>query len=115
MLRVSSTVKPVLLYIALMAQSFSLFGSEPGSESDTSTDVGLIYVQTCIVCHGEGVHGAPRPGVKSDWEGPLSYGKEEIYLNTFEGIGEMPSRGLCDECSDEQLKAVVDFMMMAAP
>ncbi len=43
----------------------------------------------------------------------LSYGKEEIYLNTLEGIGEMPPRGLCDNCSDEQLKAVVDFMLAA--
>ena len=75
------------------------------------TEAESIYNQTCVVCHGEGVHGAPRPGVKSDWEGSLSYGKTEMYLNTLEGIGEMPPRGLCDDCSEAQLKAVIEFML----
>lgn len=71
-----------------------------------------IYNQTCVVCHGDGAEGAPRPGVKSEWEPRLAYGIEELYLSTIEGLGPtMPPRGMCMDCSDSQLKAVVDYMI----
>lgn len=97
--------------MALLTCSVFSSGSAatPAAES-----VQAIYDKTCAVCHAEGVHGAPRPGVKSDWETPLSYGVEEIYLNTLEGIGEMPRRGMCTDCTDDQLKAVVDFMIRSS-
>jgi cytochrome c5 len=71
-----------------------------------------IYQQTCVVCHGDGVGGAPKPGVALDWEYRLSFGIEEVYLNAIEGLGPpMPPRGLCADCSDAQVRAVVDFMI----
>ena len=70
-----------------------------------------IYNQTCVVCHGAGVGGAPRPGVPADWENRLRFGIEEVYLNVIEGMGRaMPPRGMCMDCSDAQIQAVVDFM-----
>jgi len=92
----------------MLTVSLFLFSYSQAEEQNSSQ----IYEETCVVCHGEGMHGAPRPGVKSDWQDRLSYGIEEIYLNTIEGMGvEMPPRGMCDDCSDEQLKLVVDFML----
>ena len=71
-----------------------------------------IYAETCIVCHAEGVGGAPRPGIDSDWQARLAYGVEELYYNTIEGLGAaMPPRGLCDSCSDKELGATVDYML----
>ena len=71
-----------------------------------------IYQQPFVVCHGDGVGGAPKPGVASDWEYRLSFGVEEVYLNAIEGLGPpMPPRGLCTDCSDAQVRAVVDFMI----
>ena len=35
-----------------------------------------------------------------------------MVARTIEGMPPyMPARGLCDECTDEELKAVVDFML----
>lgn len=80
---------------------------EPGSAE-------FIYNGTCVVCHGKGVEGAPRPGVPSDWSPRLAYGVEELYISTIEGIGTaMPPRGMCADCTDQELKAVVDFMIGA--
>jgi cytochrome c5 len=71
-----------------------------------------IYRESCDSCHGEGVYGAPRPGVEADWAPRLSYGIDGLYLSAFEGIiPQMPARGLCMECSDAQLMAVVDLMI----
>jgi cytochrome c5 len=97
--------------VAATSNADTIGDADAIDNADGSEASVLIYNQTCVVCHDEGVHGAPRPGVKSDWESPLSYGLEEIYINTLEGIGEMPPRGLCDDCTGEQLKAVVDFML----
>ena len=75
-------------------------------------DAETRYKQTCIVCHGEGMHGAPKLGIKSDWEERLSYGIEDVYLNTIEGMGNvMPARGMCADCTDEQIEAIVDYMV----
>ena len=46
-----------------------------------------------------------------DWSYRLDYGVEELYLNTVEGMGEMPPRGACADCSDEEIEAIVDFML----
>jgi cytochrome c5 len=76
-----------------------------------SARVVTIYEKACIVCHEEGVQGAPIPGEAFDWEDRLSYGMQELYANTIEGMGvSMPPRGTCDDCTDAELKAVVDFM-----
>lgn len=81
-------------------------------ENDSVEEAERIFKETCVACHGEGIRGAPRPGVKADWEPRLSYGIEDLYLNAVDGVGAlMPPRGMCFDCSDSQLKAVVDFMV----
>jgi cytochrome c5 len=81
-------------------------------DNDTLEDAARIFSESCVACHGEGVRGAPRPGVKADWEPRLSYGIEGLYISALDGVGAtMPPRGLCFDCSDSQLKAVVDFMV----
>ena len=97
--------------IQRLALIISLFAVAPASPTkDRSAEE--IFAETCVVCHGNGMHGAPMVGSKVDWEFRLSYGLEEVYLNTIEGIGSaMPARGLCTDCSDEALKMVVDFMI----
>lgn len=83
--------------------------TEPGSQA------AQIYETTCATCHAEGVQGAPRPGEKADWDGRLAPGFEEIYLNVAEGMGpSMPPRGTCDDCSDELLRAVIQYMLAGA-
>jgi cytochrome c5 len=71
-----------------------------------------IYRESCAACHRDGVSGAPRPGVKTDWVDRMSYGIDGLYFSAIEGlIPQMPQRGSCFECSDAQLAAVVDFMV----
>jgi len=98
-----------LLTRAIGAVMVVLAVSKP---SLATTQARALYQQTCVVCHGQGMHGAPIPGVASDWEHRLSYGIDEIYLNVIEGLGNtMPARGACDDCTDQQLEAIVDFML----
>ena len=101
---------------AIFSRCFAIFGlvfaacAIPEEQAGTAA-VATRYAQTCAVCHDEGVRGAPVPGVEDDWSFRLEYGVEELYLNTIEGMGEMPPRGACSDCTDAELKAIVDFML----
>ena len=71
-----------------------------------------IYLAICARCHDDAVQGAPRPGHPGDWELRLREGIDAVVNRTIEGmLPHMPARGLCDECTDEEVRAVVEFML----
>ncbi|WP_167854788.1 c-type cytochrome [Mangrovimicrobium sediminis] len=73
-----------------------------------------LYSATCSVCHDTGVAGSPRLGVYSDWEARIAKGIEVLYANTINGFNAMPPMGLCLTCTDQQLKDLVDYMVLEA-
>ena len=85
--------------------------AQPLGNTAAGMDTTRIYQALCAGCHDNGIEGAPRPGQPEDWSRRLEAGMEEVYQNTLEGIGDMPPRGVCMDCSDDQLRAVVDFMI----
>ena len=55
--------------------------------------------------------GAPRIGQLADWEVRAKPGLTALFLHADEGIGAMPSRGGCFECTDQQLMlAIVELL-----
>lgn len=106
--RQAKTHLPMLALLLLPAACTS-----PGSDSATASAVEARYLQTCAVCHDQGVQGAPVPGVIEDWGFRLEYGREDLYTNTILGVGEMPPRGACADCTDAELRAIVDYMLEA--
>lgn len=71
-----------------------------------------IYEKTCSVCHANGVANAPILGNKEKWAPHIAKGKDTLYNSAINGtpLG-MPPRGTCATCSDDDLKAVVDYMV----
>ncbi len=74
-----------------------------------------IYGQACALCHAAGVAGAPKPGDKADWAPRIAQGTEVLYKHAIEGFngakGAMPARGGNSTLSDDDVKAVVDYMV----
>ncbi|CAM2821450.1 c-type cytochrome [Legionella worsleiensis] len=70
------------------------------------------YEQYCIVCHRDGLAGAPKFGNDSDWKPRLS-GRtiDELLASSIKGLNAMPAKGTCVECSDEELKAAIQYML----
>jgi cytochrome c5 len=60
------------------------------------------------------VHGAPKLGDKTAWRPRLSEGVEKLYQTTINGMGEMPARGACGDCTDGDLMSLVDSMIDGA-
>ncbi|MFT4863469.1 MAG: cytochrome c5 [Pseudohongiellaceae bacterium] len=82
-----------------------------GAESE-SFDATAKYQSTCFACHGTGAAHAPEVGDVIEWEIRLDKGLETLVQNTISGLnGIMPARGLCTDCSDDQLKQIVEYML----
>ena len=73
-----------------------------------------IYQQFCQVCHAISPQvnvGAPRIGVEADWQIRRKQSINKMLINIDNGMTTMPARGGCFECSDEQLKAAIEYML----
>ena len=70
-----------------------------------------IYASNCPACHNYGVAGAPKTGDVAAWADRLTKGIETVYANAINGIGGMPAKGTCMDCSDDEIIATIDYML----
>ena len=75
----------------------------------------IIYNGMCLACHGAGLAGAPRVGDKGAWAERIDQGATTLYANAINGVqgssGVMPAKGGNPALSDDEIKAVVDYMV----
>ena len=70
-----------------------------------------IYNLSCMSCHDTGALGAPKKGDVAAWASRLEQGIETVYANAINGIRGMPARGLCMDCSDDEIMASIDYII----
>jgi len=70
-----------------------------------------IYNASCLACHNTGAAGAPKLGDVAAWVPRIGQGTETLYTHAIDGFKGMPAKGLCMTCSDEDIKATVDYMV----
>lgn len=74
-----------------------------------------IYLRSCFSCHASGTAGAPKVGDAEAWALRMEKGRDALLASTIEGIlPAMPARGLCSDCTDEQLTEAIDYMIVAS-
>lgn len=69
-----------------------------------------IVQNTCILCHGPGLSGAPRIGSVKDWRPRSRFGLDALVRSATEGKGAMPARGGMPDLTDEELRAAIAYM-----
>lgn len=82
-----------------------------GSVAAAPVDGEKIYKATCLSCHGAGVLGAPKTGDKAGWKPRIAKGKPALYASALNGVKMMPPRGGNPALKDDEIKAVVDYMI----
>lgn len=70
-----------------------------------------VYNTFCVACHSVGVAGAPKTGDAAGWGPRLEAGIDAVVANAINGIGGMPPKGTCGDCSSDEIKAAIDFMI----
>ncbi len=70
-----------------------------------------VYTSKCATCHATGAAGAPKLGDAAAWSARLGKGMDTLYTNAIKGFNGMPAKGLCFDCSDDEIKASVDYLV----
>lgn len=68
------------------------------------------YGKTCATCHATGVANAPKKGDKAAWAPRLKQGDATLLTHVKQGFKAMPPKGLCNDCSDAEFKALITYM-----
>jgi cytochrome c5 len=88
---------------AVMTTSVAVVGSDIPADT---------YSKSCATCPAIGLVGAPKLGDVAAWTPRIAKGMETLYDSGINGLAPgMPARGMCFTCSDDELNAVVDYMV----
>ena len=105
--------------LVLVLSVFFLFGCDT-PEDLSSIDLvepqhpgKQIYDDYCFSCHTPGLSGAPKIGDREAWKFMLAQGKQVLLDSTINGIQPaMPPRGVCFDCSDQELELAIDYILL---
>ena len=70
-----------------------------------------VYQSKCIACHAAGVAGAPKVGDTSAWAPRIAQGTDNMLKNAVNGLNAMPPKGTCMNCTEDELRAAIEYMV----
>jgi cytochrome c5 len=86
-------------------------GAPAGGAKGGAANGKTVFDQTCSVCHGAGIAGAPKAGDKEAWAPRLKQGTDALHQSALKGKGAMPAKGGNASLSDADVQAAVDYMV----
>ena len=102
-------VKSLPLFLAA-----GLAAVAPKAQADAESD----YDNTCAACHNLGVAGAPRLGDHAAWKDRIARGHDLLHDHAIHGYtgsrGVMPPKGGFTHLTDNEVKAIVEYMILQA-
>ncbi len=113
----SNTIKSLALAAATLVASVSMADdSKPLQLAQTSDgfDAAAKYMASCFACHSTGAAGAPKVeagAYDEQWAARMEKGMDAVMSNVINGQGAMPAKGLCFDCTDADLRAIVNYMV----
>lgn len=69
-----------------------------------------LYDKSCTFCHASGAAGAPVSHDEAAWEPRMEKDMETLVKHAREGYKGMPPKGMCNDCSDEEYRALIEYM-----
>jgi len=73
-----------------------------------------VFSAACGACHTAGVAGAPIFADKAAWAPRIKQGNDALWASLNNGKNAMPPKGMCMDCSEDELKAVLAYMIDSA-
>jgi len=119
------TIKKVMSKVGLfvLVASFATVISADNSQRQVQLaqltdgfDAEATYMMSCFACHSTGAAGAPKvgDGNADAWAPRMEKGMEAVVANAINGLNTMPPKGLCFTCTDEDLAAIVTYMVSSS-
>ena len=114
-LNVGDIAEPDAVATSQATQLTAAADSGTAASGDTGENV---YNQACYICHNPGLTGAPKPGDAEDWGPRIAKGVDVLYENAIKGYtgskGVMPPKGGNLLITDDEVRAVVDYLVALA-
>lgn len=68
---------------------------------------------SCFACHSTGADGAPQvdAGMISEWAPRLEKGLDAVVANAINGANAVPAKCLCFDCNEDDIFALVGYML----
>ena len=119
------TIKKVMSKVGLfvLVASFATAISADNSQQQVQLaqltdgfDAEETYMMSCFACHSTGAAGAPKvgDGNADAWAPRMEKGMEAVVANAINGLNTMPPKGRCFTCTDEDLAALVTYMVSSS-
>lgn len=105
-MRITRVFQLILALLFMLAMSSALQASERSGEE--------VYDESCGRCHGwigSMMSDAPRTGNEEVWQVLETKGLDELVRSTINGFGEMPAKGNCEDCTDSEIQAAVEYIL----
>jgi cytochrome c5 len=96
---------------AAQAAAESQAADEPAAPQAATVDGQKVYQAACQACHAAGVAGAPKLGDKEAWAPRIAKGTDTLFSSVNNGLNAMPPKGACMSCSEDDLRAAVEYMV----
>ena len=97
-----------LIAVVLMSAAASVWAQAPAQAP-------AKYQTACFACHSTGAAGAPKTGDAAAWAPRLEKGMEALLQSIKNGLNAMPPTGLCPDCTDDEYKALIEYMSTPIP
>lgn len=68
------------------------------------------YEKSCKLCHATGLLNAPKTGDQAAWAPRMAQGDEVLLKHIKDGFNQMPPKGTCMDCTDEEFLALTKKM-----
>lgn len=75
-----------------------------------ATTVQERYNSSCTFCHTSGAAGAPKAHNEAAWKPLMAKGMGILVKHVKEGYNAMPPKGMCNDCSDDEYRALIEYM-----
>lgn len=93
----------------LVATAEEIAYAETAAPQDPA--LAAIYDRSCRTCHAIDGTGAPLAGQTGEWRArATARGADGLLVSAKNGFNAMPAMGLCADCSDDDLRALIAFM-----
>ncbi len=87
------------------------------SASNSARSGEAVYGQFCTACHTTGLLNAPKKGDSAAWAAKetAAGGFSNLLSNAIKGVGAMPPKGTCMDCSDDEISNAIQYMSGLKP
>jgi cytochrome c5 len=99
-------IMKIILAVGLVAGAAS-----PSVAARTGKEV---YEAVCVACHGTGVSGATKFGDEKWTELEKKEGMKNLVRDAVKGERAMPPKGGCSDCTGDEIKAAVQYLVDSA-